>query len=44
MRAAPHGPDLEAGTAGTHVTGHSGIPYGWNDAQPARIGVMPRGP
>ncbi|KMS89136.1 MULTISPECIES: carotenoid oxygenase family protein [Streptomyces] len=22
---------------------HSGIPYGWNDAQPARIGVMPRG-
>ncbi|WP_239516416.1 MULTISPECIES: carotenoid oxygenase family protein [unclassified Streptomyces] len=23
---------------------HSGIPYGWNDAQPARIGVMPRGP
>ncbi|MFG2485623.1 carotenoid oxygenase family protein [Streptomyces virginiae] len=25
-------------------TEHSGIPYGWNDAQPARIGVMPRGP
>ncbi|MEV6770278.1 carotenoid oxygenase family protein [Nocardia sp. NPDC051030] len=23
---------------------HSGIPYGWNDQQPARIGVMPRGP
>ncbi|MFD3946593.1 carotenoid oxygenase family protein [Streptomyces sp. NPDC058579] len=23
---------------------HSGIPYGWNDDQPARIGVMPRGP
>ncbi len=23
---------------------HSGIPYGWNDAQSARIGVMPRGP
>ncbi|MFD9281627.1 carotenoid oxygenase family protein [Streptomyces mirabilis] len=23
---------------------HSGIPYSWNDAQPARIGVMPRGP
>lgn len=23
---------------------HSGIPYGWNDAQPARIGVMPRAP
>ncbi|MEU8472897.1 carotenoid oxygenase family protein [Streptomyces sp. NPDC029006] len=22
---------------------HSGIPYSWNDAQPARIGVMPRG-
>ncbi|MEU1008684.1 carotenoid oxygenase family protein [Streptomyces sp. NPDC005890] len=22
---------------------HSGIPYGWNDAQPARIGIMPRG-
>ncbi|MFB8079833.1 carotenoid oxygenase family protein [Streptomyces sp. NPDC056013] len=21
---------------------HSGIPYAWNDAQPARIGVMPR--
>ncbi|WP_405358666.1 carotenoid oxygenase family protein [Kitasatospora sp. NBC_00085] len=24
-------------------TDHSGIPYGWNDGQPARIGVMPRG-
>ncbi|MEU6239425.1 carotenoid oxygenase family protein, partial [Kitasatospora sp. NPDC047058] len=24
-------------------TDHSGIPYGWNDRQPARIGVMPRG-
>ncbi|MBD0695057.1 carotenoid oxygenase family protein [Streptomyces sp. CBMA123] len=23
---------------------HSGIPYSWQDAQPARIGVMPRGP
>ncbi|MER5966638.1 carotenoid oxygenase family protein [Streptomyces sp. NPDC002057] len=22
---------------------HSGIPYAWSDAQPARIGVMPRG-
>ncbi|GHF82966.1 carotenoid cleavage dioxygenase [Kitasatospora xanthocidica] len=22
---------------------HSGIPYGWDDEQPARIGVMPRG-
>ncbi len=22
---------------------HSGIPYGWNDAQASRIGVMPRG-
>ena len=22
---------------------HSGIPYGWSDQQPARIGVMPRG-
>ena len=22
---------------------HSGIPYGWNDQQPARIGIMPRG-
>lgn len=22
---------------------HSGIPYGWSDRQPARIGVMPRG-
>ncbi|MCB5169574.1 carotenoid oxygenase family protein [Streptomyces bambusae] len=22
---------------------HSGIPYGWSDEQPARIGVMPRG-
>ncbi|MFD3806414.1 carotenoid oxygenase family protein [Streptomyces sp. NPDC058619] len=22
---------------------HSGIPYGWNDEQPSRIGVMPRG-
>ena len=22
---------------------HSGIPYGWSDAQPARIGIMPRG-
>ncbi|WP_033823495.1 carotenoid oxygenase family protein, partial [Kitasatospora sp. MBT63] len=22
---------------------HSGIPYGWNDAQTSRIGVMPRG-
>ncbi|MFI8083970.1 carotenoid oxygenase family protein [Kitasatospora sp. NPDC086009] len=22
---------------------HSGIPYSWQDAQPARIGVMPRG-
>lgn len=22
---------------------HSGIPYGWDDGQPARIGVMPRG-
>ncbi|MFD4241049.1 carotenoid oxygenase family protein [Streptomyces sp. NPDC058525] len=25
-------------------TEHSGIPYSWSDAQPARIGVMPRGP
>ncbi|MFJ3856722.1 carotenoid oxygenase family protein [Streptomyces sp. NPDC090085] len=25
-------------------TEHSGIPYGWSDSQPARIGVMPRGP
>ncbi|MEU1624996.1 carotenoid oxygenase family protein [Streptomyces sp. NPDC020096] len=25
-------------------TEHSGIPYGWSDDQPARIGVMPRGP
>ncbi|MFE0790792.1 carotenoid oxygenase family protein [Streptomyces mutabilis] len=24
-------------------TEHSGIPYGWNDAQATRIGVMPRG-
>lgn len=24
-------------------TDHSGIPYGWSDQQPARIGVMPRG-
>ncbi|WP_406114713.1 carotenoid oxygenase family protein [Kitasatospora purpeofusca] len=24
-------------------TDHSGIPYGWNDEHPARIGVMPRG-
>ncbi|MEU8921568.1 carotenoid oxygenase family protein [Kitasatospora sp. NPDC048545] len=24
-------------------TEHSGIPYGWKDEQPARIGVMPRG-
>ncbi|MEV4559164.1 carotenoid oxygenase family protein [Kitasatospora sp. NPDC049285] len=23
---------------------HSGIPYSWQDGQPARIGVMPRGP
>ncbi|MEU2831130.1 carotenoid oxygenase family protein [Streptomyces lavendulae] len=22
---------------------HSGIPYGWSDAQPSRIGVLPRG-
>ncbi|MGW2396000.1 carotenoid oxygenase family protein [Kitasatospora sp. NPDC001664] len=22
---------------------HSGIPYGWSDTQPSRIGVMPRG-
>ncbi|QHC23735.1 carotenoid oxygenase family protein [Streptomyces sp. GS7] len=25
-------------------TQHSGIPYGWSDDQPARIGVMPRSP
>ncbi|MGW5399345.1 carotenoid oxygenase family protein [Streptomyces sp. NPDC003952] len=24
-------------------TDHSGIPYGWSDQQPSRIGVMPRG-
>ncbi|MFJ9522036.1 carotenoid oxygenase family protein [Kitasatospora sp. NPDC101801] len=24
-------------------TEHSGIPYGWSDAQPSRIGVMPQG-
>ncbi|MFE7440253.1 carotenoid oxygenase family protein [Streptomyces chartreusis] len=24
-------------------TDHSGIPYGWSDEQPSRIGVMPRG-
>ncbi|WP_405436386.1 carotenoid oxygenase family protein [Streptomyces avidinii] len=32
------------GTVTFDPTEHSGIPYGWNDAQPARIGVMPRGP
>ncbi|MFE2867744.1 carotenoid oxygenase family protein [Embleya sp. NPDC059259] len=25
-------------------TEHSGIPYGWSDDQPCRIGVMPQGP
>ncbi|WP_405496670.1 carotenoid oxygenase family protein [Streptomyces sp. NBC_00096] len=24
-------------------TDHSGIPYGWSDQQPSRIGIMPRG-
>ncbi|GGZ03962.1 carotenoid oxygenase family protein [Streptomyces avidinii] len=32
------------GTVTFDPTEHSGIPYGWNDEQPARIGVMPRGP
>ncbi|MFF5922136.1 carotenoid oxygenase family protein [Streptomyces flavochromogenes] len=31
------------GTVSFDPNGHSGIPYAWNDAQPARIGVMPRG-
>ncbi|MFJ6718444.1 carotenoid oxygenase family protein [Streptomyces sp. NPDC091259] len=32
------------GTVTFDPTERSGIPYGWNDDQPARIGVMPRGP
>lgn len=32
------------GTVAFDPTEHSGIPYAWNDDQPARIGVMPRGP
>ncbi|MCG6494263.1 carotenoid oxygenase family protein [Kitasatospora sp. A2-31] len=31
------------GTVTFDPTDHSGIPYGWSDEQPARIGVMPRG-
>ncbi|WP_326763491.1 carotenoid oxygenase family protein [Streptomyces sp. NBC_01591] len=32
------------GTVTFDPTERSGIPYGWNDDQPAHIGVMPRGP
>ncbi|MFF1556270.1 carotenoid oxygenase family protein [Streptomyces sp. NPDC058279] len=32
------------GTVTFDPTEHSGIPYAWNGDQPARIGVMPRGP
>ncbi|MGW3078096.1 carotenoid oxygenase family protein [Kitasatospora sp. NPDC001132] len=31
------------GTVTFDPTEHSGIPYSWQDEQPARIGVMPRG-
>ncbi|GAA3861578.1 carotenoid oxygenase family protein [Streptomyces sedi] len=31
------------GTVTFDANEHSGIPYGWDDHQPARIGVMPRG-
>ncbi|GLW75434.1 carotenoid cleavage dioxygenase [Kitasatospora phosalacinea] len=31
------------GTVTFDPTEHSGIPYSWQDGQPARIGVMPRG-